>query len=127
LPLDDVRSIVEIDAARPAPAVHPAVLGVMAVADGFLPLVALAGLVGGDADHPPDVAVVARCGAALVALAVDDVEEVVHGQFHPVPKEWEHAWASAVARDARGLVPLVDLTAVAAQLTPDEAEVNDAE
>lgn len=126
LPLDDVRSIVEIGAVRPAPAVHAAVLGVVPVGGGFLPLVSLARLVGGRAGERPNLAVVARCGGALVALAVDDAEEVVQGDLHDVPGEWEHAWASAVGRDAHGLVPVVDLAAVAARLAGGRRRYDDA-
>lgn len=127
LPLDDVRSIIEIGAVRPAPAAHAAVLGVVSVGGGFLPLVSLAQLVNGRTDERPSLAVVAECGGAPIALAVDDAEEVVHGELHDVPREWEHAWASAVGRDAHGLVPVVDLGAVGARLTPARRRCDDAE
>jgi purine-binding chemotaxis protein CheW len=124
LPLAQVVEVLDPGAAYPIPSIEPAVRGVTSVRGRILPLVHLGALLEG-AGYPPargDMAVVAELDGRQVCLEVDAAEEVSRESGLPVPSGTMLPFAAAVARHAEGLVPLLDLTALAARLT----EVNSA-
>lgn len=125
LPLDAVRTVAEIGPPRPALASHEAVLGVVPRDRAFLPCVSLAQLVGGRVgDGPVELAVIARCGGALVALAVDDAEEVVRSARLAVPEGWDQSWVAGVVQGEGRSIPIVNLEILGARLGPDAAQVS---
>jgi chemotaxis signal transduction protein len=119
LPLAQVVEVLDPGTAYPVPSLEPSVRGVTRVRDRILPLVHLGALLDG-ARCPPargETAVVAELGGRQVCLEVDAAEEVAREPGLPVPPGTTLPFAAGVARHAEGLVPLLDLTALAARLT----------
>ncbi|MGH7568979.1 MAG: chemotaxis protein CheW [Gemmatimonadales bacterium] len=81
----------------------------------LVPLIHLGALLG-DRVPPPEpggAVVLVELGRRLVALEVDDADEVVREAPLPVPRGQDLPWASGVARQRAGtLVPILDLHAL---------------
>jgi hypothetical protein len=58
-----------------------------------------------------------QLGGRRVCLEVDDAEEVLREPGLPIPQDVSLPFAVAVARQADGIVPLLDLTAVGARIS----------
>lgn len=118
VPVGAVRHVVEIDRVHPAPAVHPAVVGVIAHAAAMVPLVALAGVLDRVAAGGAEcsTAVLVETQGRLLALGVDGAHAVVRQQPSPKPPGWDVPWANGVARMGERLIPIVDLDIVADRL-----------
>lgn len=118
LPVGAVRQVLDIETILPAPGRHPAFLGVIARGATLLPLVHLAMLLGRKerASGVPATAVVTDAGRTPVALGVEDAEAVIRNPTQPRPSGWDLPWARGVDRDERGIVPIIDPTALVERL-----------
>jgi chemotaxis signal transduction protein len=119
LALDQVIEVVDLGPVYPVPSTEPAVRGVTSSRGRIVPLLHLASLLDGSrvADSAGGTAVMLRLGGRRVCLEVDDAEEVLREPGLPVPQDVSLPFAVAVARQADGIVPLLDLTAVGARIS----------
>lgn len=119
LSLDQVIEVLDLGPVYPVPSTEPAVRGVTSSRGRIVPLIHLASLLDGRrvADSPGGTAVMVRLGGRRVCLEVDDAEEVLREPGLPVPHDVSLPFAVAVARQADGIVPLLDLTAVGARIS----------
>ena len=112
LPLEPVLQVDDIGEVLEVPTVLPAMRGLTPLNGRLVPLIHLGALLGNR--QPP-----ARRGAAtvlvgvggrerLVALEVDDADEVVREAVLPAPPGESLPWASGVARREGTLVPILD-------------------
>ena len=119
LSLDQVIEVLDLGPVYPVPSTEPAVRGVTSSRGRIVPLIHLASLLDGRlvADSAGGTAVMVRLGGRRVCLEVDDAEEVLREPGLPVPQDVSLPFAVAVARQADGIVPLLDLTAVGARIS----------
>jgi chemotaxis signal transduction protein len=114
LPLTHVLEVSDLGDVLEVPRTHPAVRGLTPQRGRLVPLVHLGALLAGRA-APLELgktAVLMRLGARHIAFEVDDADEVVREQALPVPRTEDLPWASGVARQHGGLVPILDLAAL---------------
>jgi purine-binding chemotaxis protein CheW len=119
LPLAQVVEVLDPGPAYPVPSLEPAVRGVTTVRGRILTLVHLGALLDGaacPAERAPS-AVVVDLGGRRLCLEIDEAESVLYETGLPVPPGGTLPWAAAVARTEHGLLPLLDLTALAARIT----------
>ena len=119
LALDQVIEVLDLGPVYPVPSTEPAVRGVTSSRGRMVPLIHLASLLDGHAVAASEggTAVMLRLGGRRVCLEVDDAEEVLREPGLPVPPDISLPFAVAVARQADGVVPLLDLTAVGARIS----------
>jgi chemotaxis signal transduction protein len=114
LPLTHVLEVSDLGDVLDVPRSHPAVRGVTPQRGRLVPLIHLGALLAGRA--PPAergrTAVLIRLGSRQLVLEVDDADEVVREAPLPVPRSEDLPWASGVALQAGGLVPILDLAAL---------------
>ncbi len=118
LRLQDVRQVADRGEVAAAPGAHPAVLGVTRLGTQLVPLVDLGQLLHltDRSPRPCDTVVLALCGGKPVAFQVDGADAVVRQAPEPAPGAWRLPWASGVARSPEGLIPIVDMAALAERL-----------
>jgi purine-binding chemotaxis protein CheW len=119
LALDQVVEVLDPGDAFPVPAVEPAVRGVTSIRGRIMPLVHLGALLDGSTcpTERGDTAVVVELSGHRLCLEVEAAESVLQGSGLPVPADRGLPWAVGVARTESGLLPLLDLTALAARIT----------
>jgi chemotaxis signal transduction protein len=119
LALDQVIEVLDLGPVYPVPSTEPAVRGVTTSRGRIVPLVHLASLLDGRrvAGSDGGTAVMVRLGGRRICLEVDDAEEVLREPGLPVPQDVSLPFAVAVARQADGIVPLLDLTAIGARIS----------
>ena len=122
LRIDQVLEVADGFELYPAPSAHPAVRGVTPMRDRLVPLVHLAALLTNAAPAPDlgRTVVLAKAGGTLLALEVDDVDEVIPERPEPVPEAWQLPWAAGVAERKGTLIPVVDIESLVERLTPAE-------
>ncbi|UCD23882.1 MAG: chemotaxis protein CheW [Gemmatimonadota bacterium] len=105
-----------------APSSHTAVRGVTPMRDRLVPLVHLAALLANGTPAPEHcmTVVLARARGTLIALEVDDAEEVVSDPLQPVPEAWRLPWAAGVAERGDTMIPVIDIESLVERLTPAE-------
>ncbi len=118
LPLRRVLEVGDLDEVLDVPRGLPAVRGLTPLRGRLVPLVHLGALLG---DRQPPVergraVVLVELGPRQVALEVDDAEAVVREEALPVPQGQSLPWAAGVARQAGGLVPILDLDALGSRI-----------
>lgn len=103
-----------------APSVQPAVRGVTPSHGRMVPLVHLGALVtnSAPADEPCPTLVLVQVGGRLLALEVEDAEEVVSQDLLPVPDAWQIPWACGVCEREASLIPVIDVELLAERLVP---------
>jgi chemotaxis signal transduction protein len=116
LPLGRVLEVGELGEVLDVPRVLSAMRGLTPVRGRLVPLVHLGALLG-DREPPSErgrTAVLVELGrqTRLVALEVDDADEVVREPALPVPPGESLPWAGSVARREGALVPILDLALV---------------
>lgn len=119
LPVGRVLEVGDTTEVLSVPRKLPAVRGLTPLRGRLVPLVHLAAFLTGS-DAPPAVAnavrtvVLVELGASgkQVAFEVDDADAVVREQPLPVPRGQTLPWASGVAEQEGGLVPILDLDAL---------------
>jgi len=119
LALDQVIEVLDLGPVYPVPSIEPAVRGVTSSRGRLVPLVHLASLLDGrgSAGSGGGTAVMVQLAGRRVCLEVDDAEEVLREPGLPVPEDALLPFAVAVARQADGIVPLLDLTAIGARIS----------
>ena len=119
LALDQVIEVLDLGPVYPVPSTEPAVRGVTTFRGRLVPLVHLASLLDGRGEPASGggVAVMVRLGGRRLCLEVDDAEDVLREPGLPVPQDVSLPFAVAVARQAEGIVPLLDLTAISARIS----------
>ena len=115
LALAQVVEVLDLGPVHPVPTVDPAVRGVTTSRGRIVPLVHLATLLGG-AGGQGGTAVLMRLDDRRLCVEVDDAEEVLREPGLPVPTDVSLPFAVGVARRPDGLIPLLDLTAVATRI-----------
>ena len=120
LRVDQVLEVADGFEVYPAPSTHPAVRGVTPMRDRLVPLVHLAALLTNGTPAPDlgRTVVLAKAGDTLLALEVDDADEVVPDPLEPVPEAWQLPWAAGVAERGGMLIPVVDIESLVERLTP---------
>jgi len=123
LPLAQVVEVLDPGTAFPVPATEPAVRGVAVVRGRIVPLVHLGALLEGRAcpPHRSEVAVMVELAGRRLCLELEAAETVLYQPGLPVAPGAGLPWAAAVARTEHGLVPLLDLSALAARFTEASA------
>lgn len=119
LPVARVLEVGDATEVLSIPRKVPSVRGLTPLRGRLVPLVHLgAFLSGGDIPVAEDpgvrtvVLVELGAGGKQVAFEVDDVDAVVREQPLPVPRGQTLPWASGVAEQEDGLVPILDLDAL---------------
>jgi len=114
LPLERVVEVADLTEVLEVPCTDVSVRGLTPLRGRLVPLVHLGALLGQRA--PPSergrAAVLLDLGGRLVALEVDDAEEVVRVAPLPLPDGESLPWAVGVAPRGDGLVPVLDLDAL---------------
>ena len=123
LPLDQVVEVLDPGTVFPVPAVEASVSGVAVIRGRILPLVHLGALLDGSVcpDARTDTGVLVDLGGRRICLEVEDAESVLYDPGLPVTAGAGLPWAAAVARTDGGLVPLLDLAALGAQISEASA------
>ncbi|MBA3316687.1 MAG: chemotaxis protein CheW [Gemmatimonadales bacterium] len=118
LALDQVIEVLDLGPVYPVPSLEPAIRGVTASRGRIVPLLHLASLLEGRAvGSGGGTAVMVQLGGQRLCLEVDDAEEVLREPGLPVPRDISLPFAVAVARQADGIVPLLDLSAISARFS----------
>ena len=119
LALDQVVEVLDLGPVYPVPSTEPAVRGVTTSRGRIVPLVHLASLLEGGTKSTSagGTAVMVRLAGRRMCIEVDDAEEVLREPGLPVPPDVSLPFAVAVARQADGIVPLLDLTALGARIS----------
>jgi chemotaxis signal transduction protein len=112
LPLGPVLQVDHLGEVLEVPSVVPAMRGLTPLGGRLVPLIHLGALLG-NRSPPPErglatVLVDLGGGERLVALEVDDADEVVREPVLPAPPGESLPWASGVARREGRLVPILD-------------------
>jgi len=112
LPLGPVLQVDDLGEVMEVPRVLPAMRGLTPLVGRLVPLIHLGALLGEHAPPPErglaSVLVDLGGGERLVALEVDDADEVIRGAVLPAPPGESLPWASGVARRDGRLVPILD-------------------
>ena len=117
LPLDQVVEVLDPGAAFAVPSLERSVRGLAVIRGRILPVVDLGALLEGAACRPvrSQTGVLVDLDGKRICLEVEDAESVLYDVTVQVPAGNALPWAAAVARTEGGLVPLLDLAAVAAR------------
>jgi chemotaxis signal transduction protein len=112
LPLEPVLQVDDLGEVLVVPRVLPAMRGLTPLNGRLVPLIHLGALLGNRAPPPErgsaTVLVDLGGGERLVALEVDDADEVIREAVLPAPPGESLPWASGVARREGTLVPILD-------------------
>ncbi len=116
--LDQVLEVRDGFEVYAAPSLNAAVRGVTPLRDRLIPLVHLGALVTNDVPSPDPcpTLVLVIVGGRLLVLEVDDAEEVVPGDLHPVPDAWQLPWACGVCERGASMIPVIDAELLAERL-----------
>jgi chemotaxis signal transduction protein len=122
LPIDRVLEVGDATEVLHIPRKLPAIRGLTPLRGRLVPLIHLgAFLTGREAGAASAVrtVVLVELGASgrQVAFEVDDADAVVREQPLPVPRGQTLPWASGVAEQEGGLVPILDLDALGDRIT----------
>jgi purine-binding chemotaxis protein CheW len=123
--LADVEEAIELPELTPLPEMPPHMLGVLRVRGATVPLYSPAGPLGLRAGAP-QAALVVRAGGDRVALAIDDVEDVIElrdGELRPTPDASDDRVLVGVVRRGHELVSAVDVGALVAACVGAAREV----
>jgi chemotaxis signal transduction protein len=114
LPLERVIEVADLGEVLDVPHAEVAMRGLTPVRGHLVPLLHLGAFLGRRA--PPSergrAVVAVQLGGRLVALEVDDAEAVVRGAALPLPDDASLPWATGVAPQPDGPVPVLDLDAL---------------
>jgi chemotaxis signal transduction protein len=117
LPVGRVLEVGDATEVLSVPRKLPAVRGLTPLRGRLVPLIHLGAFLTGTeapagAPNAVRTVVLVELGARQVAFEVDDVDAVVREQPLPVPRGQMLPWASGVAEQESGLVPILDLDAL---------------
>ncbi len=123
LPLDTVDEAIDVDAVQPIPQMDGAMLGVLSLRGALVPLYAAASALG-VADDSRAAALVFVTARGRVALAVDDVEDVMSiatEELQRSPMDFGDGVLIGVARRGADLIGVLDAAALVAACRPEAA------
>ena len=111
LPIGHVLEVSDLGEVLAVPRSHPAVRGLTPQRGRLVPVIHLGALLAGRAApiERGRTSVLVRLGRREIALEVDDADEVVREAPLPLSKGEDLPWASGVAVQRQGLVPILDL------------------
>jgi chemotaxis signal transduction protein len=120
LPIDAVIEVADGATVVKLPSTGKGVRGVTQIRRRTMPVVSLHAVLRNEAPSAEfsGTVVLVETGAAVVAVEVDDAEEVVRDSGHPVPPGRNMPWALGIAEGRKELVPIVDLRVVKNRLDP---------
>ena len=124
LPLDSVLEVADEPHVVPVPATGPAVRGVAEIRGKVVPVVNLHAILRDDppsGDFSGTVVLVVQADA-MIAIEVDDAEEVVRDPGLPVPTGRNLPWASSIAEGRGELVPIVNVSILGSRLMMTRGE-----
>jgi chemotaxis signal transduction protein len=118
LPISQVVEVVQPGRTYPVPSVGPAVRGVATIRGRILPVVHLGAFLDGGSCPavPSETGVILVLDGHHICLEVEAADLIVQEPGLPVDPGSVLPWAVAVAHYAGGLVPLLDLSALAGSL-----------
>lgn len=116
VPVAEAERVLEPGTVYPVPTLDPAVRGVIAVGDGFVPLVDVAVLLGQPPRAAFELALLVRTGAGRLALAADEAVEVRAIPAQELGEFRGAAWAARVVEVDGARVPVLDPTRLGAAL-----------
>ena len=118
IPASNVREIGSPSRVLSAPTSLEAVRGVTPVREKLVSLVHLGALIA--SSKPPAelgaTLILAECGGRPVAFEVDEADDLIKGESHPVPHGREIPWACGMVRQGDTLIPIIDLDALGERL-----------
>lgn len=122
LPVDAVRSVVDVTDPSPVPAARPAFRGVIPAHGRLVPLFSLGLLLDDQAVPAGDtpMGVVMELEGRALCLEVDEALAVVSETLLPVAAGAGLPWASALVEREGDFIPVLDLELLAEQLKPLE-------
>jgi len=123
-PLDQVVEVSELGSVHSVPSHAPALRGVTVSRGRVVPLVHLGALLGSEGipDQQSGTAVLTALGGHAVCLEVDEADVITREELLPVPANEPIPWALAVVRRDDGLIPILNLGALAERLANREPD-----
>lgn len=121
-PLDEVVEVSALGAVHPVPSVAPALRGVTLARGRLVPLLHLGALLASIPcpEERCGTGILAALGGHPVCLEVDEADVLTREIMLPVPPEKPIPWALAVVRLEDGMIPILNLDALAERLTNSE-------
>jgi len=120
--IDQVLEVRDGFEVHQAPSLRAAVRGVTPLRARLVPLVHLGALVTNTtpSEDPCPTLVLVQVEGKLLALEVEDADEVVLEDLLPVPDAWQLPWACGVCQRGTSMVPVIDVELLAERLVPAE-------
>ena len=112
--VENVIEVAELGTVSPVPGADSAVLGVRNVRGEVLPVFNLASVLGIRGDSLPQCLLVTELGSLRAGFAIDEVTDV--GEIPPVGEETQSKFLAGAALDDSGLIGVVDIELLFAQL-----------
>ncbi|MEP6571123.1 MAG: chemotaxis protein CheW [Gemmatimonadota bacterium] len=118
LPLEDVIEVKDLGAVHPVPSVIPSMRGVTLARGHLVPIFHLGALLRGGpiGENPTAAGVLVDVQGLSICLEVDEADFVSDGERLPVPPGESMPWATSVVRRPEGLIPILNLSALAERL-----------
>jgi chemotaxis signal transduction protein len=117
--VEDVIEVAELGKLSPVPGAHGSVLGVRNLRGEVLPVFDLASVLGITGDSLPQCLLVTEHGGLRAGFAIDEVTDV--GELPPVTEETHSVLLAGAALDDSGLVGVLDVECLFAELAIEEA------
>ncbi len=112
--VENVIEVAELGNLSPVPGAHGSVLGVRHLRGEVLPVFDLASVLGITGDSLPQCLLVAEHGSLRAGFAIDEVTDV--GALPPIAEETQSKLLAGAALDDSGLVGVVDVEHLFAEL-----------
>lgn len=117
--VENVIEVAELGKLSPVPGAHGSVLGVRNLRGEVLPVFDLASVLGITGDSLPQCLLVAEHGSLRAGFAIDEVTDV--GGLPPIAEETQSKLLAGAALDDSGLVGVVDVEHLFAELALQDA------
>jgi chemotaxis signal transduction protein len=120
--IDQVLEVRDGFEVHQAPGLRSAVRGVTPLRGRLVPLVHLGALVTNTtpSQDPCPTLVLVQVDSKLLALEVEDADEVASEDLLPVPDAWQLPWACGVCQRGPAMIPVIDVELLAERLAPAE-------
>jgi chemotaxis signal transduction protein len=117
--VEHVIEVAELGELTPVPGAHGSILGVRNLRGEVLPVFDLASVLGITGDSLPRCLLVTEHGSVRAGFAIDEVTDV--GAVPPAAEETQSNLLAGAALDESGLVGLVDIERLFAELAREDA------